>query len=98
MKAFVKKHRGFMARLVDVCVGFIIGFFFAIDVVLARNIDPSKAGVTLWIFLAVGAMVVLLQLIPAFILFTTFISSGMYKIIKSKKEEEHNEEKVEQEA
>lgn len=40
--------------------------------------DLSEAGVALWIFLIVGAVVILLQLIPAVIVITGFLA-GSYK-------------------
>jgi hypothetical protein len=41
----------------------------------ARSIELKGAGTALWIFLIVGAMIVLLQLIPAGILFFSFVGS-----------------------
>lgn len=76
MLKFLKHSCSFKKRLVDVIFGLIVGFLLAIDIVFARSIDMSKAGVSLWIFVAVGAFIILLQLIPAFILFTTFVASG----------------------
>lgn len=67
--------KGFWRRLVDVMIGALIGFLLAWDIVFARNIDMTKAGVTLWIFLAVGLFIILLQAIPAFIMFTMYIVS-----------------------
>jgi hypothetical protein len=64
-----------LRRFVDMTVGVIIGALLAADVMFARSIDMSKAGVSLWIFVAVGAFIILLQLIPAFILFTGFIAT-----------------------
>jgi hypothetical protein len=42
----------------------------------ARSIELKGAGTALWIFLIVGAMIVLLQLIPAGILFFSFVGSA----------------------
>ena len=42
----------------------------------ARSIQLKGAGTTLWIFLIVGAMIILLQLIPAGILFFSFVGSA----------------------
>jgi hypothetical protein len=42
----------------------------------ARSIQLKGAGTALWIFLIVGAMIVLLQLIPAGILFFSFVGSA----------------------
>lgn len=42
----------------------------------ARSIELKGAGTALWIFLIIGAVIVLLQLIPAVILFFSFIGSA----------------------
>jgi len=42
----------------------------------ARSIEFKGAGTALWIFLILGAVIVLLQLIPAGILFFSFIGSA----------------------
>jgi ethanolamine ammonia-lyase large subunit len=54
-------------------IGLLNGLLLALDISWARHIDPSKAGVSLWIFLAVAAGIVLLQAVPAIILFTAFM-------------------------
>ena len=41
----------------------------------ARSIELKGGGTALWIFLIVGSMIVLLQLIPAGILFFSFVGS-----------------------
>jgi hypothetical protein len=56
----------------------------------ARSIELKGAGTALWIFLIVGAIVVLLQLIPAGILFFSFIGTATAGALKK-------EEKVEAE-
>ena len=56
----------------------------------ARSIDLKGAGTTLWIFLIIGAIIVLLQLIPAAILFFSFI--GTATTIAFKKEKKAEEE------
>lgn len=55
-------------RLIWWLLGLVNGLAFVPLVAFARGIDMSKAGCTLWIFLAVGAGIVLLQAIPAVIL------------------------------
>lgn len=82
MLEFLKHGCSFKKRLIDVLFGMIVGFLLAADVVFARSIDMSKAGVSLWIFLCVGAFIILLQLIPAFIMFTSFIAST-HKMVKT---------------
>ena len=41
----------------------------------AKSITLKGAGTALWIFIIIGAMIVLLQLIPAAILFFSFVGS-----------------------
>jgi flagellar basal body-associated protein FliL len=60
----------------------------------ARGISLKDAGVTLWIFIIIGAMIVLLQLIPAAILFFSFIGTSSGLLLKKKKAAEEAEEKV----
>jgi len=56
----------------------------------ARSIDLKGAGVALWVFLIIGAIVILLQLIPAAILFLSFIGIASKGALKkeTKVEEE----------
>ena len=51
----------------------------------ARSIELKEAGTALWIFLIVGAMIVLLQLIPAAILFFSFIGTATSMALKKEK-------------
>jgi uncharacterized membrane protein YhaH (DUF805 family) len=62
----------------------------------ARSVRLKDAGVTLWIFIIIGAVIVLLQLIPAAILFFSFIGTSSSMVFKRKKEarEGATEEKV----
>ena len=41
----------------------------------ARGISLKDGGVALWIFIVIGAIIVLLQLIPAIILFFSFVGA-----------------------
>ena len=41
----------------------------------ARSISMKDAGIALWIFIIIGAIIVLLQLIPAIILFFSFVGA-----------------------
>jgi hypothetical protein len=61
----------------------------------ARSINLKGAGVALWIFIIIGAIIVLLQLIPAIILFFSFIGTTTGLVAKRKKamEEVGTEEK-----
>jgi hypothetical protein len=52
----------------------------------ARSISLKEAGVALWIFIIIGAVIVLLQLIPAAILFFSFIGTSSSMVFKRKKE------------
>ena len=52
----------------------------------ARSISLKDAGVTFWIFIIIGAVIVLLQLIPAAILFFSFIGTSSNMVFKRKKE------------
>ena len=54
----------------------------------ARSIELKGAGTALWIFLIVGAIIVLLQLIPAAILFFSFIGTATTTALKKVKKVE----------
>lgn len=72
-------------------VGNITGLALAFDIAFARSIDMSKAGVSLWIFVAVGAFIILLQVVPAIILFMTFVgymAKGMHDKVPVKENNE----------
>jgi hypothetical protein len=51
----------------------------------ARSIELKGAGTAMWIFLIVGSIIVLLQLIPAAILFFSFIGSASTTALKKEK-------------
>ncbi len=53
--------------------------------VFARSISLKDAGISLWIFIIIGAVIVLLQLIPALILFFSFIGTTSSMVFKRKK-------------
>lgn len=62
---------------------------------LARSISLKDAGIALWIFIIIGAIIILLQLIPAIILFFSFIGTTTGLVAKRKKgAEEAAEEKA----
>jgi hypothetical protein len=48
----------------------------------ARGIDLREAGIALWVFAAIGAIIILLQLIPAAILFFSFIGTTTTVVFK----------------
>jgi flagellar basal body-associated protein FliL len=54
----------------------------------ARSINLKDAGATLWIFIIIGAVIVLLQLIPAAILLFSFVGTSSSMIFKRGKEAE----------
>ena len=54
----------------------------------ARSIELKGAGTALWIFLIIGAIIILLQLIPAVILFFSFIGSATTAALKKEKKAE----------
>jgi membrane associated rhomboid family serine protease len=54
----------------------------------ARSVELKGAGTALWIFLIVGAIIVLLQLIPAGILFFSFIGTATAEALKKEKKVE----------
>jgi len=60
-------------RFVWWMIGLFNGLAFVPLVAFAKGIDLSKAGCTLWIFLAVGMGVILLQAIPAVILVVSYL-------------------------
>ncbi len=51
----------------------------------ARSISLKDAGIGLWIIIIIGVVIVLFQLIPAAILFFTFIGTTSAMIFKGKK-------------
>ncbi len=53
----------------------------------ARGISLKEGGTLLWIFLGIGAIIVLLQLIPAAILFFSFIGTTTEMLVRGKKAE-----------
>jgi hypothetical protein len=54
----------------------------------ARSIELKGAGTALWIFLIIGAIIVLLQLVPAAILFFSFIGTATTMAFKKEKKVE----------
>ena len=51
----------------------------------ARSISFKEGGAALWIFLIVGAIIILLQLIPAMILFFSFIGTTTSMVFRNGK-------------
>ena len=53
--------------------------------------DLTQAGVALWIFLILGAIIILLQLIPALIMFFNFVGTGshiIYNVVGTEEKKE----------
>ena len=81
----------------DYLKGFVTGMLF-IGITIgistaqaARQIRIQDFNTIVWVFVVVGALVILLQLIPAFLLFLSFIT-GVYN--KSKQEQEQEQEEI----
>jgi hypothetical protein len=51
----------------------------------AKSFSMKDAGISLWIFITIGAVIILLQLIPATILFFSFIGSASTLALRRKK-------------
>jgi flagellar basal body-associated protein FliL len=69
--------------------GIMIGLILMVATpAFARSLSLKDAGVALWIFIIIGAVIVLLQLIPAAILFFSFVGTSSNLVFKRKKEAE----------
>lgn len=67
-------------------VGLMVGLMsFIATPALARSISLKGAGIGLWIIITIGAVIVLLQLIPGAILLFSFIGTTTAMIFKGKK-------------
>ncbi len=65
--------------------GLITGIMSLATPAFARSVSLKDAGISLWIFIIIGAVIVLLQLIPALILFFSFIGTTSSMVFKRKK-------------
>jgi hypothetical protein len=54
----------------------------------ARSISFKEGGTALWIFVIIGAIIILLQLIPAAILFFSFVGTATTMVFKKEKKVE----------
>jgi hypothetical protein len=77
-----KEKKGWMAIVV---IGLVM---LMATPAFARSIGIKDAGIGLWIFMIIGAVIILLQLIPAAILFFSFIGTTSAMVFKGKKGEE----------
>jgi hypothetical protein len=67
-------------------VGLMVGLMSLMATpAFAKSISLKEAGVTLWIFIIIGGLIVLLQLVPAAILFFSFIGTTSSMVFKRKK-------------
>ena len=67
-------------------VGLMVGLITLMaSPAFARSISLKGAGTALWIFIIIGAIIVLLQLIPAAILFFTFVGTTTSMVFKKGK-------------
>jgi hypothetical protein len=74
--------------LTGIIVGLIIPLLAGMATpAFARGINLKDAGIALWIFIIIGAIIVLLQLIPAIILFFSFIGTATGLVAKKKASE-----------
>lgn len=76
----LRERKSWMAVLTGLCITLMATPAFA------RSISLKDAGVALWVFIIIGALIVLLQLIPAAILFFSFIGTSSSMVFKKKKE------------
>jgi len=75
LKIKIALKSGFMAGLISLIA----------SPAFARSISMKEGGTALWIFLIIGAVIVLLQLIPAMILFFSFIGTTTTMVFKNGK-------------
>ena len=61
-----------------------------------KSFSMKDAGISLWIFIIIGAVIILLQLIPAAILFFSFIGSASTMAFRWKKVSESERMKEEE--
>ncbi len=76
-------------RMKGLKAGLMVGLMTLVaSPAFARSISLKEAGTALWIFIIIGAIIVLLQLIPAVILFFSFIGTGTAAVFKKEKKAE----------
>ncbi len=70
-------------------VGLMVGLMTLVaSPAFARSISLKEAGPALWVFVIIGAIIILLQLIPAAILFFSFIGTATTMAFKKEKKVE----------
>ena len=76
-------------RMRGLKVGLMVGLISLMATpAFARSISLKEAGTALWVFIIIGAIIVLLQLIPAAILFFSFIGTATTMAFKKEKKVE----------
>lgn len=85
-----KGECGMLKRKKSWLTGLMVGLIISLSAgmatpAFARSISLKDAGVTLWIFIVMGAVIVLLQLIPAAILFFSFVGTSSSMVFKRKR-------------
>ena len=82
----VKKEECKMLRKKAWITTVVVGFISLMATpAFARSISTKDAGVALWIFVVIGAFIVLMQLIPAAILFFSFVGTTSSFLFRGKK-------------
>jgi hypothetical protein len=84
-KEELKMERKMKALKVGLMVGLIT---LMASPAFARSINLKDAGMALWVFIIIGAVIILLQLIPAAILFFSFIGTATTMAFKKGKKVE----------
>jgi hypothetical protein len=70
-------------------IGLMVGLMSLVaSPAFARSISLKDAGPALWVFVIIGAIIILLQLIPAAILFFSFIGTATTMALKKEKKVE----------
>lgn len=70
-------------------VGLMVGLMSLVaSPAFARSLSLKDAGPALWVFVIIGAIIILLQLIPAAILFFSFIGTATTMALKKEKKVE----------
>jgi hypothetical protein len=70
-------------------IGLMVGLMTLVaSPAFARSISLKDAGPALWVFVIIGAIIILLQLIPAAILFFSFIGTATTMTLKKEKKVE----------
>src|SRR5512136_66632 len=89
LKSRKKEEAKMESKMKGLKVGLMVGLISLMATpAFARSISLKGAGTALWIFIIIGAIIVLLQLIPAAILFFSFIGTTTAMAFKKGKKVE----------